>query len=216
MAKRRKKATPAQRTLRIAWPIVLWALFVWWYTNTGGPLSDVEIDNFLTAMEERGTDPERRELLREFLANDTGDDFVMLNLMELNTVVRDLPDATPNGEETSTGAEVLDRYMAHMWPALLTRACHPVNVGTAAAEALDLWGIDGARTWSQGAMMRYRSRRDLVEISSNPDFQGPHEYKILAMNKTIAIPLDPWVNTGDPRLLLGLIALILVLIGARR
>jgi len=50
----------------------------------------------------------------------------------------------------------------------------------------------------------------------NGDFQGPHDAKIAAMNKTIAVPLDPWTNSGDPRLLLGLIALIATLIGLRR
>ena len=110
----------------------------------------------------------------------------------------------------------LDTYMAHMWPALIRRGCHPVNLGTSAAAALEVWGIDGAQHWSQGAMMRYRSRRDLVEIAMNEDFQGPHDAKIAALNKTIAVPLDPWINTGDPRLLLGLIALIATLIGFRK
>ena len=103
-----------------------------------------------------------------------------------------------------------------MYPALFFRACHPVAFGSAATTAVDVWGIDGARTWSQGALMRYRSRRALMEIATNPEFNGPHEFKIAAMNKTIAFPLDPWTQVGDPRLLLGLILLIIALLFGRR
>lgn len=209
MAKRRRKATPLRRALRTTLPIVLWLVFAWWYTNTEGPLSSEEIDSYLATLESRGTDPERRERMRSFLSNDTGDDFVMLNLLELN---RSSSIDNPHAEAEAA----LDTYMAHMWPALIRRGCHPVNLGTSAAAALEVWGIDGAQHWSQGAMMRYRSRRDLVEIAMNDDFQGPHDAKIAALNKTIAVPLDPWINTGDPRLLLGLIALIATLIGFRK
>jgi hypothetical protein len=48
-----------------------------------------------------------------------------------------------------------------------------------------------------------------MEIASNPAFQGPHEFKIAAMNKTVAFPIDPWFQLGDPRLVLGLLALVL-------
>ena len=32
-----------------------------------------------------------------------------------------------------------------------------------------------------------------------------HLYKIAAMEKTIAFPVDPWFYPGDPRLLLALV-----------
>ena len=31
-----------------------------------------------------------------------------------------------------------------------------------------------------------------------------HDFKIAAMAKTIAFPVDPWFHLGDPRLVLGL------------
>ena len=36
-----------------------------------------------------------------------------------------------------------------------------------------------------------------------------HDDKIAAMKKAIAYPLDPWFHLGDPRLLLGLVFLVL-------
>ena len=64
--------------------------------------------------------------------------------------------------------------------------------------------------WTRGAAIRYRSRRDMMEITTNPAFSGSHHFKVAAMRKTIAFPIDPWVQLGDPRLVL---ALLLGLIG---
>ncbi len=192
--------------------LALWLLFTWWYSNTAGPLTVKEVDHYLGLMEQRGTDPETADAMRTFLESDTGDDFAMINVIEMNRTVSDLSGLGPG----ATPQDALDAYMTHMYPALFFRACHPVAFGSAATTAVDVWGIDGARTWSQGALMRYRSRRDLMEIATNPEFNGPHEFKIAAMNKTIAFPLDPWTQVGDPRLLLGLILLIIALLFGRR
>ena len=37
-----------------------------------------------------------------------------------------------------------------------------------------------------------------------------HDFKIAAIAKTIAYPLDPWFQLGDPRLVL---ALLLIIVG---
>lgn len=177
---------------------LLWGAFFLWYTNLAGPLSDAEIDEILEHLARGGGAPEDIAALRGFLEADTGDDFVMLNVIEMN-----------DGANAAS-AEALEAYMTYMWPALLSRASHPIFIGTAAAPALDVWGIEGASEWSSGALMRYRSRRDMIEIAGNAEFEGSHELKVAAMAKTIAFPLDPWMSLGDPRLLL---ALILALIG---
>lgn len=191
--------------------LAVWFVFSWWYTNTADPLSAEEVDRYMGILEQGGIDPERADAIRTFLETDSGDDFVMINMIEMNAVVPPLEGLAPG----ATAQDALDGYMTHMYPALFSRASHPVVFGTAATSALDVWGIDGAKQWSQGAMFRYRSRRDLVEIATNPDFKGPHEFKVAAMNKTIAFPLDPWVQAGDPRLLLGLVMLIIALMFGR-
>lgn len=52
----------------------------------------------------------------------------------------------------------------------------------------------------------------MMEIASNPAFQGSHEFKFSAMAKTIAFPMDPWFHLGDPRLIVGLLFLNLSLV----
>ncbi len=181
--------------------LLLYVAFFGWYTSFGGPLSSEEIERYVAVMRERGTEPERLADLRAVLERDTGDDFVMVNVIEMRESPLEVEGVSP-GESAD---EVLGAYMAYMLPALLSRACHPVFYGVAAAAALDLWGLEGAERWSTAAGMRYRSRRDLMEIATHPDFEGSHEFKLASMEKTVAFPIDPWIQLGDPRLVLGLV-----------
>tara|TARA_B100002003_G_scaffold30197_2_gene25159 strand:- start:537 stop:1169 length:633 start_codon:yes stop_codon:yes gene_type:complete len=195
---------------KIIWISILaiYAAFFSWYTSLGGPLTNEEIEHYMSLIESSNPPPapERLAQMRKFMEEDTGDDFVMVNVIH----IYDEPLQIDGVEPGESSADVLDKYMEYMWPALLKRACHPVIYGTAASPAMDLMNAEGMAVWSTGAGMRYRSRRDILEISMNPAFAGSHEFKIAAMQKTIAFPIDPWMQAGDPRLLL---ALILGLIG---
>ena len=185
-------------------PWRLWALlaalylaFRLWYDGGGGPLTPDEVRHYVAVLEERGADPARIESVRAFLASDTGSDFVMANFIEF----RERPDSEKE----------LDRYMAHMLPALLKRACHPVLAGPVAARALDHWGLDGGEDWSMVGLVRYRSRRDMIEIATDPAFRDAHRHKTAAMERTIAIPTEPSLELGSPR---WLAALVLATAGA--
>lgn len=167
-----------------------YVLFLLWYMPWGGPLSEQEIEAFM-ASRPLGNDAGAAEL-RAFLERDEGRPFVMVNLMELK----------PGGEAH------LARYMDYMWPALLWRACHPIFSGDTSMRAMDLWGIEGAEYWSAAALMRYRSLRDLLQIAGNDAFSDSHEFKFLAMRKTIAVPSAPRFNLADLRVLVGLMLLL--------
>ena len=187
--------------------VVLYGLFFSWYTSWGGPLQDEEIANYLELMRQQSDDRSAEELanIERFMQEDTGDDFVMVNLLDLY----DTPIPVEGADKGETSSELLDRYMAYMYPALFSRACHPVLFGTAANQAMDLVNAPGMSEWSTGAAMRYRSRRDLFDIVLNEEFAGSHEFKVAALRKTIAFPIDPWFHFGDPRLLLALILSVL-------
>ena len=183
---------------------LVWLIFWSWYTSFEGPLTAAEVAFVVERAEAQGAPAEDLAHLKRFLEADTGDDFVMINLIEMN----DPPPKMDGVPEDATSQDLMGRYMEHMYPELFKRASHPVLFGQAAAPALDLWGIEGAEEWTRVGLMRYRSRRDLLEIGGNPAFQGPHEFKIAALSKTIAFPVDPWFSAGDPRFLLALILII--------
>ena len=176
--------------------LILWSIlaalylgFRLWYDGGGGPLTPLEIQGYIAALEARGGPAERIETVREFLASDTGSDFVMANFIRF----QDKPEAQ----------QEMDRYMAHMYPELFKRACHPVLAGPVIGGALDYWGLENGERWSIVGLVRYRSRRDMMDIATNPLFGDAHTFKTAAMAQTIAIPVEPFLQLGSPRWLVG-------------
>ena len=181
----------------------LYAFFFVWYTSFGGPLTDEEVEHYISLVERRDPAPSPRDLerIRRFMEEDTGDDFVMVNLIDLY----DTPLQIEGVEPGESSQDVFDKYMAYVNGALVSRASHPVIAGQAAAPAMDLMNADGMESWTVGAGMRYRSRRDMLDMVVNPAFDPAHKFKVAALSKTIAFPIDPWFQLGDPRLVLALL-----------
>lgn len=189
-------------TAKIWIPIgLLYAVFFSWYTSFGGPLTDDEIASYTAMLQERsdGGDIDR---WIHFMETDTGDDFVMQNAIDYLPTPRQVEGVEPG----DTSADVMAKYTEPFLGRALRSAAHPVLLGTVANEPLDMWGID-EKEWDQGGLVRYRSRRDLMEqakaITQSAD-SHIHDFKFAAIEKTIAFPLDPWFQLGDPRLVLAL------------
>ena len=200
------------RKRQILWlvPTVIYALFTFWYTDFGGPLTEEEIADYSETLAERMA-PDRLQYITQFMRNDTGRQFLMVNNIDNNETPPDVEGAEP-GE---SAAQLMGRYMEHMYAQLSKRASHPVIAGNAIHDALDLVGVEDwetAQHWTTAAMMRYRSRRTFMEIITHPDMQGRHEFKIAALDKTIAYPIEMQLYLSDPRLLLALILLIVTLL----
>ena len=183
--------------------LVLYGVFSSWYTSFGGPLSDQEIEHYMEILSVNVPTPSSARLaqLRSFMEEDTGDDFVMINLIDLYDTPLQVEGVVPG----ATSEEVMAKYMEFMIPELLSRASHPVLYGSAASTVMDIMNAEGMEQWKTGAGMRYRSRRDMLDISTNRVFRGSHEFKTAALSKTIAFPIDPWIQLGDPRLVLALL-----------
>jgi len=195
--------TPTRVWIALA---ALYALFVFWYTSFGGPLSEAEIARYAEVLRSNGgRSPEQIAAWLEFMQGDTGDDFAMWNTMAL----RETPLPVEGVPPDESSREMLQRYVRPFMTEAVQSAAHPVLLGSAAAGALDLWGISGAEHWSNAGVVRYRSRRDLMEQVVHTLGADIHRYKIAALEKTIAYPIDPWFHLGDPRLLLGLVLALL-------
>jgi len=193
----------SRRTLIWGIPALLYAVFFVWYTDLGGPLEPEEIDRFVAVLGERGFTPEQQARVREFMQADTGREFLMVNVIDM---AEDPPDVE-GAEPGLTAEQLMDHYMEHMYAQLFQRASHPVVVGDAVFSVMDVVGIDGAEEWTMAGLMRYRSRRSFMEVVTHPAMRGRHEFKIAALDKTIAYPIETRFYLGDPRVLLGLILL---------
>ena len=187
--------------------LVLYGAFYAWYNGFGGRLTQAEVDAYMRRVEESRLEiePDRRALLREFLEADDGGEFVMVNLVRVQP-----GDVRGPGDDTPRPArEVLDGYTNHFMPALFRRAGHPVFFGTAAGGSLERWGMDDGPKWSFSGLIRYRSRRDMMDLVLDPRFSDAHLYKAAAIERTFAFPVHMRVLTVGPRIVVGLVLALL-------
>jgi len=193
---------------------IVYGLFFTWYTDFGGKLSDDEIKFYYSKFESnalkdgRVLEPRIMKLLQKFMEEDSGKQFLMVNVIDMseNPI---FPDGTVSEESSDN---LMNEYMEHMYGEVLKRASHPAFIGSAVNGSMDLVGIENAEVWETAALFRYKSRRAFLEIVTHPDMNSKHKYKIAALEKTIAFPVETQLYLGDPRLLLGLIFLIIGLL----
>lgn len=189
--------------------LLAYAVFWVWYVGWRGPLTPAEVEAHLARIEgpALGVGSDQIEVLRAFLAADDGREFYMLNLLRLHP--GDVRDPT-TGEERPARS-VLEGYTGEFMPALLRRAGHPALFGRAAGGYVEHWGVEPDPGWSVSGVIRYRSRRDLVELVTDPRFAGIHGYKLAALANTLAFPLAPGFVVVGPRVT---VALALALVAA--
>ena len=189
--------------------VVIYAGFFFWYTDIGGKLDEEEIEFFLEKIEENASansvDLMQISFIKRFMEEDTGRQFLMVNNIDMDEDPEDVEGAEP-GESAES---LLDRYMEHMYSQLLKRACHPIFAGYAIHPSMDIVGIEGAEIWDQAALMRYKSRRAFMEVVTHPNMLSKHEFKVAALEKTVAYPVETILYPSDPRFLLALMLIIL-------
>jgi hypothetical protein len=185
---------------------LLYGVFSLWYNNLGGPLTPAEIESYVERFEARpGFDSQRAANALAFLEADDGGEFFMVNLIR----TPDEPVAMPESGELKPAAEVLEVYTNHFMPRLFARAGHPAFVGPAAGRYLEYWGVEPDPGWTFAGVIRYRSRRDMMELATDPAFDPAHAYKIAAMTNTLAFPVSPALVMLGPRVWVGLLLALL-------
>ncbi len=190
-------------------PLLGWLIFVVWYTDFRGPMTDQEVNATLGHLRERGIDGERLQNFERFLREDTGRQFLMVNNIDTN----DQPPQMPGFGEDATAADYSAHYMEHMYRQLLARACHPIFFGRGLGVGIDIAGIDNAYGWDVAALFRYRSRRAFAQIVTHPDTGARHAFKLASMTKTIAYPVEAGLYVSDLRLVLFLVLGLFTAIG---
>ena len=182
----------------LIWLIALltYALFYCWYIGFRSRVTPAEIERTMAILDAGLVDETRKSHLRHFLANDDGKDFVMVNLLEL---------AKPRKESSKN----LNAYQKIFLGQLLRKAGHPILIARAASGNVENVACQEFDNWTAAGMVRYRSRRDLMEILPATIGSEHHELKLSALDKTFAFPASPWFVVGGPKLLVPLlIALI--------
>ena len=195
---------------KVAWVVALalvYGLFILWYGGQRAPVTAAEGEAFLARMlANRQSDfasehPEFPGNIRRLVARDDGREFFMLNVVRFAAE----PVADPKTGVLRPAREMLSGYTKMFMPALFARGGHPAIAARVVGGYFDTWGMEPGPSWSLIGYMRYRSRRDLAMLASDPRFAGAHEFKFAAMPQTFNIPTQPRILAlASPRLTVGL------------
>lgn len=163
--------------------------FLGWYRNWRGPLSKDEIERYMAvAIEMHGANEFNDfDIVRRFLEADDGREFVMLNLVRL--APGEVPD--PETGRPTRSSALLQRYTQPFMRALFRRGGHPAMVARKVGGYVDAWRVPPDPGWTIVGFMRYRSRRDMIELVVDPRFSSSHAFKFAATAETFSFPTQP-------------------------
>jgi hypothetical protein len=170
----------------------LYALFLLWYGGKTTPLTPDEVDALMTAIERnasgRGSaDPELLEAFRRVGEADDGNEFYMVNLMRHRQKA-----LYPDGYDYDDDVQAAERrYARGIFPKLLKRASMPVFLGEPTGLFLQPEGSD---VWDQVGVVRYRSRRDFLEMVAELSLQDVGVHKWASLEKTQVFPVAATIS----------------------
>jgi len=187
-------------------PLIIWglaftayAVFWLWYVGLRSKVTPGEADEAFLALDGGSWTEAQRQNVRDFFASDDGKEFVMVNLLDLKKPV-------------STSLKQLTAYQKIFVGKLMRKAGHPIAIARTNIGNIENVACDNFDNWDVAALMRYRSRRDLLEMLHETVGSEHHGWKLAALEKTIAFPSTSWFILGGPRVVVALaIALLAAL-----
>lgn len=182
---------------------LVYLAFIGWYQNWRGKVRPQEVEAFFARARARGADAHNDlEILQAFLAADDGREFFMVNLVKV--APGDVPD--PDTGEPVSGRAMLARYTGPFMRRLFQHGGHPALAARKVGGYVDAWNTTPDPGWSIVGYMRYRSRRDLMELAGDERFSTIHRFKIAGTAQTYSFPTQPLILTlAGPRIWVALV-----------
>jgi hypothetical protein len=147
-------------TTSISIGVVFFFSLLYWYQWSAHTLSGDEIDTYLSKIEAQTQTPGGRHdmvALRGFLESDDGHPIYTINLYKFHKQA-----AYPaESGFTGTGEQAYDRFSKVMISLMAERGSHPIYGSS--------W-VDTSSDWDRIVVVRYRSRRDLVDLFATDTF----------------------------------------------
>ena len=177
----------------VIWIIALslYALFWLWYCGVKGRLSKHEVEIFISSFEAKGLSERALSNIREFLEQDDGREFFMVNLLEIKSPKRE-------------SQQLLMGYFKKFMSGMIPRGGHPLFLAKAAAKNIENLNCEHADNWSSAGIIRYRGRRDFAQIVLKTFGSEHHADKLLSMEKTLAFPSTTTLLVGSPKVIVAL------------
>ncbi len=188
---------------------LVYAGFRGWYDNWRGTLGADEIERFIAAMHGTpGVEVNDLDTVRRFLAADDGLEFFMLNLVKIAS--GEVPH--PKTGAPTRASALMREYIGGFLPVLIRHGGHPALQAAKIGGYVDTWNVPPDPGWTIVGLMRYRSRRDMAELATDPRFTAAHPFKIAAIPATASFPTSPsFALLLGPRIW---VALVLALVAA--
>jgi len=199
----------ASRIVSVGLAVVYVAFWIW-YGGSGEPLTPGEVARLTAEMEAgaraRGAEPDDTliEAFRTLAAQDDGREFYMVNLMRYRERAV-YPEGSPWDDDAEAAAA---RYGRAVIPALVRRGSLPILLGSWEGTFLQPGGAD---EWDQVGIVRYRSRRDMLEMAAALSHTEAGTHKWASIEKTHVFPIRPVFDFVFVR---GAVAAVLIAIGS--
>ncbi len=201
-----------KRSQAMVWIVlaIIFSAFACWYGGHGKPMTQAESDALFAhiaegAKNEPSSDPRLRDELHQLASSDDGNEFFMVNLIKYRTKAL-YPDnyTGPRADDPLEADALYNRAIA---PYLLKHCNFPVFLGKPEGRFID---EAGDMQWDRVAIVRYRSRRDLLEMVGDLVGQGVAVHKWASIEKTQVFPTASLFTFAFAR---GIFAAILFVIG---
>ena len=181
---------------------MLYFLFLIWNGLFTSPLSAEEIEKYTEILQQDYSESEFQQM-RSFMEEDDGKPVIMVNVIKTHDIPK-----TVNGKTFSSSEEALADYTSFVGPFLIKRGSYPIFNGTSLMDAPEVWGIENAREWTTGSLVRYKSRRVMLELSTNPEFKKYHDGKVAGIEKTFAFPVRADIHLVNLSLFVGMVLMV--------
>tara|TARA_E500000305_G_C4000653_1_gene227132 strand:- start:223 stop:936 length:714 start_codon:yes stop_codon:yes gene_type:complete len=162
------KRNDKSRSIGLGAGVLVFFSMIYWYSWSTYPLTQDEIDAYLDTIAAQdhvvGREHDLRSL-RQFLEEDDGQPFYTVNLYKFFEQADYDSDAPFGG----TGREAFDRFSSVMIRLLAERASHPIFGSD--------WVFNDGTDWDRLVIVRYRSRRDIVDIFASEAFEAASVHK---------------------------------------
>jgi len=201
----------AQRRLWAAIGLTIALFLAWhepWFVR---PLAREEVEQAFAGRLGRAPIPdEEKAHLKAFFSSDDGRAFYNLNLM----LLRDRAVYTDGVARPGvvTGADANTEYSKVVVPMLLQRGSYPVWVSSKIANLL-MTADPGADFFQEIAIVRYRSRRDMLDMILDPHYLTGAPHKLASLEKNVALPMRG-IFAVDASFLVPLLLVLLGLAGS--
>ena len=199
------------KTLYATLTVIYVSWFIW-YGGSGDPVTKTELDAYITSVKEKSSsEPERiketAELMHRLAAFDTGNEYLMINLIRYRDKAVYPADSAWATETDARAAD--ERYTQGVVKELFVRGGLPVLksnvIGTFMLD--EDWG-----DWDEVAIVRYRSVKDMLDMIVGMADSGLAVHKFASIEQTHVFPAEPVISLFSIRLLFALVLFLIAVV----